>query len=109
VKQVKGEFLTVAEKNYGISRAELAHHFHTQPIMHTAAFQRMMYDATKYQLAMRGARAKAAPAVPTVQRPGVTRAAEVRDEGGIREASDAFRRNPTPRNAAALLRAKRAS
>jgi hypothetical protein len=109
VKQVKSEFLDVAEKHYGIGRKELAHLYQTEPILRSAAFQRVMFDAARYQIAMRGASEPARPAVPTFQRPGVSRPASSGDDSAVSDARETFRENPTPKTAAAYLRARRSA
>ncbi len=109
VKEVKANFLDVAEKNYGVSRNDLAQAFRDHPILRTAQFQRMMFDATRYQIAKRGVSERAPPAVPHVQRPGVSKPAPSSNDSAVSDAREAFRENPTPRNAAAYLRAKRSA
>ena len=109
VKQVKTEFLDIAEKHYGIPRKELVHLIKTEPILRTAVFQKVLYDAAKYQIAMRGAKETARPEIPHVQRPGVSKPAPSGNDTAVTEARQAFHSKPNPKTAAALLRARRSA
>ena len=108
VKQVKSEIFDIAEKHYGIGRKEFAHLYQTEPLLRSAQFQRMMFDAAKFHVVARTAHERTVD-VPPVQRPGVARAASSPNESEVRRANEAFKANPTPKTAAALLRARRAS
>jgi hypothetical protein len=72
-RQVQQEFVRAAAEDYGIDAQTLAHLYHSQPIMRSAPFQKLMHDAMKWRLAQRARAAitaKPLPSVPT-QRPGV--------------------------------------
>jgi hypothetical protein len=107
VARVKQEIAAIAEKDYGIGRAEFTALLQSQPVMRAAAFQRMMYDAAKYRLALRSAAERAPPAAPPVMRPGVARPPLAADDAHVLDAQTAFRNNPNPKTAAAVLVAKR--
>lgn len=107
VARVKQEIAAIAEKDYGIGRAEFTALLQSQPVMRAAAFQRMMYDAAKYRLALRGAAERAPPSAPPVIRPGVAQPPLAADDSRVLDAQAAFRSNPNPKTAAAVLVAKR--
>jgi hypothetical protein len=107
VARVKQEIAAIAERDYGVGRDELTALLRSQPVMRTAAFQRMMYDAAKYRLALKSAAERAPPAAPPVMRPGVARPPLAADDADVLDAQAAFRSNPNPKTAAAVLVAKR--
>ena len=80
VKQVKSEIYNIAEESYGLSKQQLRGLWDTQPLMRTAAMQRMMFDAAAYRLAMKGVERADRPAVPIVQRPGTFKGSNSGDE-----------------------------
>jgi hypothetical protein len=95
-------------QEYGVSKEELAHVWQTQPVLRSAAFQRMLVDAAKYRMAQKQIANKAAPPpVPPVQRPGVS--APRSGDDGVAKALKAFSNDPSPKAAANLLMAKRAA
>ena len=65
--------IVASAKASGIEAAELFRLFNSEALMRNAVFQRMMYDAGKYRLAMKAKEAAATRPVPPVQRPGMTR------------------------------------
>src|SRR5262249_32847423 len=95
MQRLKEATVDIAEKEYGVSRQELAALWRSQPLMHTAAFQRMMVDATRYHLAMRDAAAKVSKPVPPVQRPGTAQPRASGDEAAVRSALAKFNSDPT--------------
>ena len=107
VRAIADRVPEIAEKVYGISRANLLREFQTNPTVRSAAFQRMMFDAAKYHLAQEGARNARHP-IPQVQRPGTSEDRPSRDSAAIERAQHAFAANPNAKNAAALLIARRA-
>ncbi|AMN43102.1 hypothetical protein [Rhodoplanes sp. Z2-YC6860] len=107
VARVKQEIAAIAERDYGVGRDELTALLQSQPVMRTAAFQRMMYDAAKYRLALKSAAERAPPPAPPVMRPGVARSPVAADDAHVLDAQAAFRNNPNPKTAAAVLVAKR--
>lgn len=107
VARVKQELAAIAEKDYGIGRDEFKALVQSQPIMRAAAFQRMMYDAAKYRLALRSAAERTPPPAPPVMRPGVAQPPLAADDAQVLDAQAAFRKDPNPKTAAAVLVAKR--
>jgi hypothetical protein len=95
-------------QEYGVSREELFSAWQSQPILRSAAFQRMMVDAAKYRMAQKEVVNKIDRSAPPVQRPGVS---QPRDPNGdaIQGALSKFRSDPSPQNAAKLLLARRNS
>src|SRR5262249_41457583 len=109
VQKVKESIVTIAEQDYGVSRQELAQLWRTQPLMHTAAFQRMMVDATRFRLAQREVANKVDRSALPVQRPGTAGQARSSSEYSVDAAMARFKADPTPKTAADLLMAKRAA
>jgi hypothetical protein len=107
VAKVKREIVAIAERDYGVGRDELAALLQSQPIMRAAPFQQMMYDAAKYRLALKSAAERALPPAPPVMRPGVAQPPLAADDERVLDAQAAFRSNPNPKTAAAVLVAKR--
>jgi hypothetical protein len=108
VKQVKSEIMGIIENDYGISRDDLAQAVRTNPALHSAAFQKMMYDAAKYKLAQRTATANPARApLPPVQKPGVSRGGYY--DSDVESAKSEFLKRPTARSAAAFIASRRRS
>jgi hypothetical protein len=94
-------------QEYGVSKEELIAAWQSQPVLRTAAFQRMMVDAAKYRMAQKAVPAKVSRPVPPVQKPGV--ASSHRSDDGVDAAKRAFNKSPSPQSAAALLTARRAA
>lgn len=107
VKEVKANAARIAREYYGISEDELRQAYQTNPAVRSAAFGKMMYDATRWHLTQESLKAhKSNPVVP-VQRPGVTQPRG--DDGDVSAAMKRFQAEPTPKNAADLLVARRAA
>jgi hypothetical protein len=95
-------------REYGVSGEELAAAWQSQPVLRSAAFQRIMVDAAKYRMAQKQIVNKgAARPVPPVQRPGVSQPRSGDD--GVARALKAFSNDPSPKAAADLLMARRAA
>jgi hypothetical protein len=92
--------------NMAVSKDELIAAWQSQPILKSAAFQRMMVDAAKYRMAQKAVPEKISRPVPPVQRPGTS---QPRDDGDVSRAMRAFNANPSPQSAAKLLMARRAA
>jgi hypothetical protein len=95
-----------AYKQYGISEQELAHHYQNNPAMRHAATQALLLDGIRYRQAQRSIPRAVARPVPSVQRPGVS-SPEARDHSELASFQKSFNLNPTAKNAAALLTARR--
>jgi hypothetical protein len=108
-KAVHENFMRIARDVYGVSEQELRQVYQTNPIMRSAAFQRMAMDATKYHLAQQSVKDHRANPVPPVHRPGVSEPRPSSDETAARSARDKFMNDPNPRNAAAYLYARRSA
>jgi len=81
--------------------------YQSQPIMRSAAFQRVLADAGAYRLAQKTVQEKLSKPVPPVQSPGT--AGSFNRDDNMAAALRAFDKNPSPQNAAAVLTAKRAA
>jgi hypothetical protein len=85
LKRVKDSVLEIAKDEYGLTRDDLAQAWNNNPILHSVEFQRVLFDATRYQLAKRGMKeGRHAPLSP-VQRPGVAPLATDVSDDTIRE------------------------
>jgi hypothetical protein len=107
-KEVREKAIEVLTKEYGVDANTLAHLWNTVPAVRSSAFQRIAHAAIAYSLA-RNSIHKAPPNLPPVQRPG-----HADDFGDHRldhaqELAKTFRSDPTPRNAAKVLAARRAA
>jgi hypothetical protein len=92
---------------YGVSRDELLTAWKSEPVLRSAAFQRMMVDAAKYRMAQREVATKISKPVPPVQRPGT---APLRNsDGDVDQAISRFRSSPSVDTAVQLLMSRRAN
>jgi hypothetical protein len=104
VKDSVGEVLA----EYGIGKHDLRQLWQSEPLMRSAEFQKMLYDLTRFKIAARDVQTKVAPKVlPPVQRPGVSRPADNGED--VTAAMRRFNANPSPKNAADVLLARRAA
>src|SRR5262249_49282561 len=107
-KAVESNVLKIASEVYGVSGEELVHAWRTQPLMRSAAFQRMIYDAVKYNVAQQSASEKLHTPVPPVQRPGVSQPRMSSNDAGVEVARQKFLKDTNDvKAAAAYLTAKR--
>ena len=92
---------------YGMSKADVEF-LRSQPLVQSDIGSRILLDAMTYRQALRTATSNraAAPVLP-VQRPGTAPARYSAGDGDVDAASQEFRRNPTPRNAARMVAARR--
>jgi len=108
VKTVKENVGRIAHQVYGIEPKALAQALQTTPALRSFEFQRLLYDATKYQLAQEGIEARQHVPVPVVQRPGVSQPKTSYADAEVAAARERFLKNPDDlRVAAAYLQAKR--
>jgi hypothetical protein len=105
VKQVRAAAIDTLVKEYGIDRNELAQLWSSSPLLRSAPVQRLLYDVTRYQLARQSIQKAPMPNRP-VMRPGDVSAPGY-DYSGVAEKMREFAGNPTPKNAAAALMARR--
>jgi hypothetical protein len=70
VKAVRENVTRVLSSAYGINEATLVDLYWQNPLVRSAAFQKMAYDLTAAQLAREGIAAKRDRSAPAVQRPG---------------------------------------
>ena len=94
-------------ESYGVPKDQLMALYQSQPIMRSAAFQRVLADAGAYRLAQKTVQEKLSKPVPPVQSPGT--AGSFNRDDNMAAALRAFDKNPSPQNAAAVLTAKRAA
>jgi hypothetical protein len=72
-RAISQELIRTAKEEYGIAPEQLAHLYHTQPVLRSGVFQHLLHDAMKWRMAQRAkaaATTKPLPSVPTM-RPGV--------------------------------------
>lgn len=97
----------MAEK-YGISKDDLAQAFATTPLLRAEPFQRALFDLVRHHVSNAAITDKKFRDAPPVQRPGVrSDRQESADDAQIARAHKAFLANPNPKNASALILAKR--
>lgn len=101
--------IVASAKASGVETGELMRLFNSEPLMRNAVFQRMMYDAGKYRLAMKARDAAAARPVPPVQRPGIARTPAEREHADLRTLNARLSSSGDIKDAVALYRAKRSS
>jgi hypothetical protein len=107
VNAAKKAVLEIAESDYGISKEEMAHLWQTQPLMRTAAWQRMVMDATLYRMAKKTATANPVRTVPPSQRPGAGGMVQSSgDDGEIARLTQRVNRSGSMKDMAALRLAK---
>jgi hypothetical protein len=94
-------------EEYGVSREELFSAWKSQPVLRSAAFQRLMVDAAKYRMAQKAVPAKVARPVPPVQRPGI--APPHGSNNDVDQAISRFRSSPSVDTAVQLIMSRRAS
>jgi hypothetical protein len=108
VKNVKQNLGRITKQVYGIEPTALAQALQTTPALRSFEFQRLLYDATRWQLANEGISEKVSKPIPQVQRPGTSQPTASRDHAGVAEAKAKFLKNPNDfRAAAAYVTAKR--
>jgi hypothetical protein len=105
-RAVAAEILASAKAS-GVDAAELMRLFHSESLMRNAVFQRMMYDAGKYRLAMKARDAVAARPVPPVQRPGTARTAAEREHADVRTLNARLSSSGDIKDAVALYHARK--
>jgi hypothetical protein len=96
-------------KASGIEPAELFRLFNSEPLMRNAVFQRMMYDAGKYRLAMKAREVAATRPIPPVQRPGMARAPGEREHADLRTLNARLSNSGDIKDAVALYNARKSS
>jgi hypothetical protein len=107
VRRVKDAAIEVF-KEYGVSQDQLRDLWQSEPLMRTAPFQKMVYDLIRFKTAAANVPTKvAAKPLPPVQKPGVSRPAD--NSENIDAALRRFNANPSPKNAADVLLARRAN
>ena len=108
MRKIAENVVALAEE-YGVSKKDRGEVWQSQPIMRSAAFQRMMVDAARYRMAtseVAGKLDRAAP--PPVQRPGTSQPNNA-DDSAVAAALNRFKAEPSPKTGADLLRARRAA
>lgn len=108
VQQVKSSLVDVARDIYGVDPKDLAQLYATNPVVRSAPFQRMMYDAVKlHAINKQLASSKQRPSVPGVIRPGTARDRGDRYEAEVSSASKRFGETGSVEDGAKFLLAKR--
>jgi hypothetical protein len=107
VRRVKDAAVEVF-KEYGVSQDQLQDLWQSEPLMRTAPFQKMVFDLIRFKTAAANVPTKVAakPVVP-VQKPGVSRPSDNSED--VTAAMRRFNANPSPKNAADVLLARRAN
>ena len=91
----------------GYTRDEIAKHWSND--WRDYRMQEILLDAAKFREAQKAVPAKVAKPVPPVQRPGVAPAKGASEDARIKQLEAQFNRTGNPKDAAELLRAKRAA
>jgi len=98
----------ILQKNYGIDQKELLQLWNSQPWFRSAATQRLLMNAMRYEIAKEGQANARVSNIPKVQRPGVVEESR-RDTSAYAGARQDFNNEPSLKNAAAFLAARRAA
>jgi hypothetical protein len=101
--------IVASAKASGVEKAELIRLFHSEPLMRSAVFQRMMYDAGKYRLMMKAKDAVAAKPLPPVLRPGMARTPAEREHADLRTLNARLSSSGDIKDAVALYHARKSS
>jgi hypothetical protein len=107
-RAVSAEIMASA-KSDGVGEAELFRLFNSEPLMRSAVFQRMMYDAGKYRLMMKAKDAIATRPVPPVQRPGMARTPAEREHADLRTLNARLSSSGDIKDAVALYHARKST
>jgi len=108
-RQVSDNVMKVMQSKYGLSPDELKQAYHTIPAMRSAAFQKMLYDLTKFHTLTQQVAEKRVVNVHPVQRPGTSQPVS-REHASVEQARARFMQNPDDvKAAAAFIQAKRAA
>jgi hypothetical protein len=94
-------------KEYGATDSEISAAWHSPGPFRSAVGQRILRDAAAHRLAQRGVADKISKPVVPVQRPGISRPQDNSED--VSAAMRRFNANPTPKNAAEILLARRAA
>jgi hypothetical protein len=94
-------------QEYGVSKAELAAIWHSQPLVRSSAFQRMAVDAARWRMAQKEIAGKLSRDLPPVQRPGTSQPRQGADEYRVRSLQQQLDRSGSYKDAAALILARR--
>ena len=101
--------IVASARESGVEPAELFRLFNSEPLMRNAVFQRMMYDAGKYRLAIKAKDAAAAKPVPAVQRPGTARSSAEREHADLRTLTARLSNSGDIKDAVALYHARKSN
>jgi hypothetical protein len=114
IKDIEPEKMRAIEKEiieaiteYGGDAAQFFEQFKSSEFLRNATVQRMMVDAARYRQVMNAKAAVAAKPVPPVQRPGASQPTPPAAARNLAAISQQFNRNPSLKNAAALVAASR--
>jgi hypothetical protein len=97
----------VLRQYYDVDAKAFAEAIQNTPALRSAPVQRMLFDLIKTKVAQENIPSKLDRSVPPVQRPGVSQPRG--DDSGVTAAMKAFKADPSPKSAAALLMARRAA
>ena len=81
--QFADDFLEYVSE-FGVSKADIVRGMENNPLLHSAAFQKMAYDAVQYQKMQKSARARPTRDIPPVTKPGHASAAPRGDAAHVR-------------------------
>jgi hypothetical protein len=107
VKQVRAAIPEVA-KEYGVDVRELVELFHSNPVMRSAPFQKMIFDAVRWNMTKKSIQRAPVEAPKGMMRPGTSQSRPSVDQLEHSAVARAFNENPDPRSGARLLQARRA-
>ena len=106
MKAIKTEAVTML-KEYGLSEADLAREYYSNPLFRSAAGQQVIADAARYRLSQKGLSRHLANPVPHVVRPGSSAERVTRTEEALAEARAKLKPSMSARQAAEYLIARR--
>jgi hypothetical protein len=109
VKGVKENIGRIARDVYGLDPQQLGVVFANNPILRSAEFQRVFFDAAKFHLMQSQLTDKKYRDAPPVMRPGTSDNRPSADDARVVKARAEFLRDSNPRSAAAYLLARRAA
>jgi hypothetical protein len=96
-------------RDEGLDDRTIAYHWDSNPLLRSAAGQRLVADAARYRMAQAAARQKAVKPVPTVQRPGSPAARGSEQDWNLGKLAGQLGKTGSVKDATAYLIAKRAA
>lgn len=108
MKAIKTEAVAML-KEYGLSDADIAREYNSNPLFRSAAGQQIISDAARFRLSQKGLSQHRANPVPHVVRPGSSAERVTRTEEALAEARARLKSSMSAKEAAAYVIARRAA